>query len=240
MTSCGVLENRKGSCLGISLIILLIGESLGLPLYGVNVPGHFFVRYETDSLKINIETMKQGANMPDYWYCDRFIKDEKNYTLKCLNSKNILSLIHYNMGNICLENGSFDKAVKNYRVTLKDMPLFSEGRGNLAIALERSGKIDQALKEMLVIKGSGLKKINHNIASLFLKKKDFLSAKNYFSKAVIDAKNDPEPIYWLAVTEYNLGNLNDAQLLLNTVLLLKPSFADVYFMKEKIQGKFHR
>jgi tetratricopeptide (TPR) repeat protein len=235
ISPCGVLKNRKGSCLGISLVMLLIGEKLDLPLYGVAVPGHFFVHYENHTLKANIETMKQGAIMTDNWYCERFIKDKNKCTLICLNSNEIVSLIHYNMGNICLERGLLSKAIKNYRLTLMDFPAFSEGRGNLAIALERSGKINKALTEMLVLKDSGLKKINQNIASLYLKKKDYLNAKASFALAVTDAVNDPEPIYWLAVTEYNLGNLKNAKSLLNTALSLEPAYEDVFHLQEKIQ-----
>ena len=39
-----VLDRKKGYCLSLSMLYLSIGERLGLPLYGVVVPGHFFVR----------------------------------------------------------------------------------------------------------------------------------------------------------------------------------------------------
>ena len=36
-----VMDRRQGYCLSLSVLYLSIGERLGLPLYGVVVPGHF-------------------------------------------------------------------------------------------------------------------------------------------------------------------------------------------------------
>ena len=41
-----VLDKKRGYCLSLSILYLSIGERLGLDLYGVVVPGHFFVRYD--------------------------------------------------------------------------------------------------------------------------------------------------------------------------------------------------
>ncbi|MCK5171750.1 MAG: transglutaminase family protein [Planctomycetes bacterium] len=41
-----VLDKRRGYCLSLSVLYLSIAERIGMPLYGVVVPGHFFVRYD--------------------------------------------------------------------------------------------------------------------------------------------------------------------------------------------------
>lgn len=41
-----VLERRVGIPISLSLIYLEIGKRLGLPLEGVNLPGHFIIRYQ--------------------------------------------------------------------------------------------------------------------------------------------------------------------------------------------------
>jgi regulator of sirC expression with transglutaminase-like and TPR domain len=38
-----VMDRKRGYCLSLSILYLSIGERLGLPLYGVVVPGHFFI-----------------------------------------------------------------------------------------------------------------------------------------------------------------------------------------------------
>jgi len=39
-----VLDKKRGYCLSLSILYLSLAERLGLPMYGVVVPGHFFVR----------------------------------------------------------------------------------------------------------------------------------------------------------------------------------------------------
>ena len=55
-----VIENKKGHCLGLSLLYLALAERLGLPIYGVAAPGHTFVRYDNGETRINIETTEKG------------------------------------------------------------------------------------------------------------------------------------------------------------------------------------
>lgn len=40
-----VLESKKGNPLSLSLLFIVIAESLGLPIYGVNLPNHFLLAY---------------------------------------------------------------------------------------------------------------------------------------------------------------------------------------------------
>ncbi|GAJ11882.1 unnamed protein product [marine sediment metagenome] len=58
-----VIENRQGSCLGLSLLYLALAERIGLPLYGVSAPDHTFVRYDDGKKRINIETTKKGQKI---------------------------------------------------------------------------------------------------------------------------------------------------------------------------------
>ena len=41
-----VMDRRQGYCLSLSILYLAVAERLGLDVYGVVVPGHFFVRYD--------------------------------------------------------------------------------------------------------------------------------------------------------------------------------------------------
>lgn len=46
-----VLESKKGNPLSLSLIYIVLAESLGIPVYGVNLPNHFLLAYvEADNL----------------------------------------------------------------------------------------------------------------------------------------------------------------------------------------------
>lgn len=40
-----VLETRKGNPLSLSIVYIVLAESLGVPIYGVNLPNHFILAY---------------------------------------------------------------------------------------------------------------------------------------------------------------------------------------------------
>src|SRR4030066_132980 len=50
-----VMKNKRGNCLGLTTLYLLLAERLSLPLHGVYVPSHCFVRYEDGGGRINSE-----------------------------------------------------------------------------------------------------------------------------------------------------------------------------------------
>jgi len=43
-----VLENRKGLPLTLTLLYIFVGARVGMPIYGVNLPGHFIARVRRD------------------------------------------------------------------------------------------------------------------------------------------------------------------------------------------------
>ena len=66
-----VMSHRKGYCLSLSILYLALAERIGLPLHGVVVPGHFFVRYDSRIRQRNIETTANGAEARDDHYIER-------------------------------------------------------------------------------------------------------------------------------------------------------------------------
>jgi regulator of sirC expression with transglutaminase-like and TPR domain len=56
-----VLDRRLGIPISLSIVYLEIGWRLGLPLEGVNCPGHFLVRYEGEALRLLADPYQDGA-----------------------------------------------------------------------------------------------------------------------------------------------------------------------------------
>ncbi|MDE3120093.1 MAG: transglutaminase family protein, partial [Nitrospirota bacterium] len=50
-----VLDRRTGIPISLSVVYLLIGRRLNLPLVGVGMPGHFLVKYESDRYKVFVD-----------------------------------------------------------------------------------------------------------------------------------------------------------------------------------------
>lgn len=55
-----VLDRRVGIPITLSVVYLEVGWRLGLPLVGVNFPGHFLVRYEGEAVRILIDPFQAG------------------------------------------------------------------------------------------------------------------------------------------------------------------------------------
>ena len=95
----GLLQTRRGYCMNLSLLYLILGERLNLPLVGVPLPNHFFVRYDSPEYRVNIEATEGGAAFPDSFYEQRFgvMKDSK-YFLTNLGKKKTLGAYFSNVG----------------------------------------------------------------------------------------------------------------------------------------------
>jgi regulator of sirC expression with transglutaminase-like and TPR domain len=55
-----VLDRRLGIPLTLSIVYLEVGWRLGLPLRGVNFPGHFLLRFEGETLRLLIDPFLKG------------------------------------------------------------------------------------------------------------------------------------------------------------------------------------
>ncbi|MCD6460929.1 tetratricopeptide repeat protein, partial [bacterium] len=87
-----VLLNGKGTDLSLSLIYLSVAQRLRLPVYGVSVPSHFFVRYDDMVSIINIEMTDGGKNFDNEYYQKEypFSKKENNIYLKNLSKFEVI------------------------------------------------------------------------------------------------------------------------------------------------------
>jgi regulator of sirC expression with transglutaminase-like and TPR domain len=56
-----VLDRRLGIPITLGIVYLEVGWRLGLPLQGVNFPGHFLVRYDGEALKLLVDPFQGGA-----------------------------------------------------------------------------------------------------------------------------------------------------------------------------------
>ena len=55
-----VMDRRVGIPITLSVLYLEVGWRLGLPLHGVNFPGHFLVRYEGEALQLLVDPFQRG------------------------------------------------------------------------------------------------------------------------------------------------------------------------------------
>jgi regulator of sirC expression with transglutaminase-like and TPR domain len=68
-----VMKSRRGIPISLSVIYILIGKRLQMPIYGINLPMHFMVSYETESFQSYIDPFNGGVQITKDT-CKRFLE----------------------------------------------------------------------------------------------------------------------------------------------------------------------
>ena len=141
-----VLENRRGSCLGLAGLYLVLARRLGLPVNGVLVPGHFFLRLGEGPGHVNIELLRKGENMPEEWYRHRWqVPPAAGAYLRALEDDETLAVLHFNLGNEYRRRGHLRRALRHYRRAVEDFPDFAEAQASLGLVFQLLGQRRRAL-----------------------------------------------------------------------------------------------
>jgi len=162
----GLLKNRRGYCMNLSLLYLIVGEKLSLPLYGVALPNHFFVRYETERQKINIESTQNGISLPNKYYYDRFSVEENppnRFFMKNLSKKETLGSYFSNVGMTYYKHSKPKRAIFYLKLSTKINPLSIEAHNNLGNIYSEQKQPENAIKQYL----KAIEADPRNMAGLF-------------------------------------------------------------------------
>lgn len=225
-----VLDKKRGYCLSLSVLYLAVGERLGMPLYGVVVPGHFFVRYDDGTKRYNIETTSKGAIVEDQHYIDKFKPPHRDTTLymKNLTPKQTLGCFFNNLGNSYMDVGDIEKAFEVLQKAVQINPLLHEANMNLGNIYLRKQMPFQAIRQYenaLAILGDDAKTLN-NLGSAYMQLKEYPKAESCYRSAV-----NLDPAYWdvrrnLAQAMQMQGKLQETVSLLRATVVLNPEDAE--------------
>jgi tetratricopeptide (TPR) repeat protein len=184
-----VLDRKRGYCLSLSILYLSIGERLGLPLYGVVVPGHFFVRYDDGQVRFNIETTSKGGYASDEHYIDKFKvpKDKgEGIYMQSLNRKQTLGCFFNNLGNSYSVVNDTDRALSALEKAVEINPLLAESRSNLGSIYLKKDRIEDAIRELraaLEINPNDAKTHN-NLGNAYVKKEQWNEAISEYTESL--------------------------------------------------------
>ncbi len=140
----GVLKNKRGNCLGLSVLCLALAERAGLKLYGVPVPsrlsgaGHLLVRYDDGAARENFDPTRDGTAFPDDYYKELFklrpedLKD--GYILGNAKKKDVLCLLLVNLGGARVESDAPLTALPLLEQAIAMKPNYAYAYNNLGAA----------------------------------------------------------------------------------------------------------
>lgn len=137
----GYIATKRGSCITMPLLYVIIGERLGWPIYPVRSAKHFFVRYIPKELSFNfqqnIETTNGGSFISDQQYkLDVQIPDkaiENGVYLRTLSKKEYLASLLLINANQHLENNNVETAKKYLRIAIQYDSTLSSAYWNFAL-----------------------------------------------------------------------------------------------------------
>jgi tetratricopeptide (TPR) repeat protein len=134
-----VLGSRRGNCLGLTALYLVLAERVGAPADAVRVPGHVFVRTR-ESPPRNLELLRQGEAMPSAWYQERYgpWPAEAGYFAP-LSLAEVEALFWYDAGGAALAQGKTAEAAHDFARALARAPRFAEAAASLGLVRQLSG-----------------------------------------------------------------------------------------------------
>jgi tetratricopeptide (TPR) repeat protein len=228
-----VLDRKRGYCLSLSILYLSLGERLGLPLYGVVVPGHFFVKYDDGRVRFNIETTSKGGNAPDEHYITKFnVPEEKDDSIymKKLSKVQSLGCFLNNLGNSYCDIGDPESALLALETAVEINPSLSESRANLGNLYLNKGRIEDALYEYqtaLQINPDDAK-TRSNLGNAYTKRGWVNEAVAQYNYAIKLDPNFTQAYKNLAIAYHQLKMFVQAETSLKEALILEPKDASIY------------
>lgn len=112
-----VIDRRTGIPISLSIVYLLVGRRLGLPLYGIGMPGHFLVKFESERYKIFVDCFNAGALLTEK-DCARFLMQAGyGFEEKYLQKSPTRSILIRTLKNLVAIYSKTDEPVKGSRLT---------------------------------------------------------------------------------------------------------------------------
>ena len=182
-----VMDRHQGYCLSLSVLYLSIGERLGLPLYGVVVPGHFFVRYDDGKIRFNIEATQQGNSAPDSYYIEQFNVPKTNTIyMTNLNKRQALGCFFNNLGNVYKDINNVNQAMASMQWAVYINPALAESRMNLGNIYLLKNRIDDAITEYQAATriSPDDAKSHYNLGNAYQRREWFNDAINEYTAAI--------------------------------------------------------
>ena len=227
-----VLDKKSGYCLSLSILYLSLAERLGLPLYGVVVPGHFFVRYDNGRVRFNIETTSKGGSAPDEHYINKFnvpVGSNSIY-MKNLNKIQTLGCFFNNLGNSYDDVGNIDSALLALERAVQINPTLSESRTNLGSIYLKKGNVVDAISEYsaaLRINPNDAKTHN-NLGNAYMERDRLNYAVSEYHQSIRLEPDFTDAYKNLAIAYCKQERFGQAISQLKRAISLKPKDADCY------------
>src|SRR3990172_2568033 len=239
-----VMKNKRGNCLGLTALYLLLAERLSLPLHGVYVPSHCVVRDEEGGVRFNIEAGEKGADRDDGRYHHDFGFKGGGPYLRSLGRKEMIGVYLKSLGASCSRKGMEDRALRLYREAAVFYPGLPDAYFNAGVSFQKKGLLDEAIGQYrrALEFDPDLAVARDNLGVALAKKGRYREALAEMRKAVVLSPRNPVTRGNLAATLCASGMVEDGIREYRKVLEIDPDNAralagltNAYYAR----GQFH-
>jgi len=99
-----VLDERRGNCLGLSLLYLCAAERLGLALHMLSFPNHALIRYDDGKEQFNVEPSWGGPTFVDDDYMKQRFGPPRGIGWSVLSKPQTMTMLYADVGAILGEH----------------------------------------------------------------------------------------------------------------------------------------
>ena len=122
------LITKKGNCISMPILFLILGQKVGLNVSLSTAPHHVFVKYTDDDTGqvYNIETTNSGNFMRSSWYQKYFLITEqaieKKVYLNLLSKREAASVVTMTYGEHLIKQKKYQESIDFFSVILEYYP----------------------------------------------------------------------------------------------------------------------
>lgn len=231
------LRNKRLDCDLLSYLYLSVADAIGLPIYGMNAPRHFFVMWDDGTTQVLWETTSGSAQDKDYYinleYKGRIASTSLNdgVYLRRLTRKESLSSAMTTIGRALAGNNRDNDALSVYSTAVEYNPKNVIALTNHGNCLQRLGNYNQALedqnKALKLDPNYALALTNRGVVRTSLG--DFASAISDHTNAIALDNDNPQMYFNRAVAYNKRGQYAQAIADYTKVIELDGSIIKAYY-----------
>ena len=148
MSLAAVLEARRGTCVGLTIVYLALAQRLGLPAHAVGTPAHLFVRVRLEDRPRNVELTEGGREIDDDTYRRRYKMDDASVAagvfMRDLQPAEVIAHLLSNQAVAWSAHGQVEKALARADDALALAPRLVAVWYNRGLDLMNAGRLPEA------------------------------------------------------------------------------------------------
>ena len=155
-----VLNRRSGIPISLSLLYIEVGKRLGMPLFGIGMPGHFLVGH-SDVPDLFVDSYNKGILITESECAGRLLEnggDSAKWDPKYLSpitSRDFVARLIRNLKGIYIKQETYDKALTMVDWLIRLQPEASYELRDRGIVYYRLGDLDRASTDLKSYLGLG-------------------------------------------------------------------------------------